>query len=137
MDDAVVTAARARIAAQKGRLRGWRPFAVGDVVIVALEVLGHVRDVPGQLGLRVAVAGRTAGAIDRDAESAAAVALRKRAVLGPADPFTVERRGPLRGGETPTDDPLTWPWRALTFHVPIDRLPAIAGLATDEVSSYQ
>lgn len=136
MDDDLV-AARARIAAQQGRLRGWRPFAIGGMVIMALEVLGHVREVPGQLGLRVAVAGRTASTIDREAESAAAVALRKRAVLGPSDPFIVERRGPLRGGEAPTDDPLTWPWRTLTFHVSIDRLPAIAGLATDEVMSNQ
>lgn len=28
---------------------------------------------------------------------------------------------------------LTWPWRTYTFHVPQERLPAIAGLATDDV----
>ncbi len=137
MDDDLFAAARARIARQKGRLRGWRPFPVGpDVAVMALEVLGHVRDEPERLGLRVAVAGRTPEAIARGAEAAAAMALRKRAVLGPDDPFTVENRGPLRGGDEPAgDDPLTWPWRTLTFHVSLARLPAIAGLATDEVIS--
>jgi hypothetical protein len=136
MDDDLFAAARSRIARQKGRLRGWRPLPVGpDVAVVALEVLGHVRDEPEQLGLRVAVAGRTPEAIERGGEAAAAVALRKRAVLGPDDPFAVESRGPLRGGDEPGDDPLTWPWRTLTFHVPLARLPAIAGLATDEVIS--
>lgn len=135
MDDELFAEARARIAGQKGRLRGWRPLPVGhDVAVMALEVLGNVRDEPGWLGLRVAVAGRTPEAIDHEAEQAAALILRKRAVLGPDDSFVVERRGPLRGGEEPDDDPLTWPWRALTFYVPIERLPAIAGLATDAVN---
>src|SRR5579864_2685678 len=134
MDDELLATARARIARQKGRLRGWRPLPIGDdVAIMALEVLGHARAEPGQVGLRVAVAGRRPEAIDRAGEGAAATALRKRAVLGPDDRFVIESRGPLRGGEEPTDDPLTWPWRAFTFHVPLDRLPAIAGLATDEV----
>jgi len=137
MDDELFAAAQARIAGQQGRLKGWRPLPIGDdVAIMALEVLGHVRAEPGQVGLRVVVAGRTPEAIDRDGEGAAAVALRKRAVLGPDDLFEVESRGPLYGGEEPTDDPLTWPWRAFTFHVPLDRLPAIAGLATDEVPEF-
>ncbi len=38
----------------------------------------------------------------------------------------------MRGDES-GDDPLMWPWRALTVHVPLARLPAIAGLATDSV----
>ena len=100
---------------------------------MALEVLGHVRDEPASLGMRVAIAGQTPAALDDGAEAAALVALRKRAVLGPDDPFAVENRGALRGG----DDPLTWPWRTFTFHVPLARLPAIAGLATDEVMSSQ
>lgn len=138
MDDDIFAAARARIARQQGRLTGWRPLPVGaDVAVMALEVLGHVRAAPEQLGLRVAIAGRTAATIDRDGEGAAAMALRKRAVLGPDDPFTVESRSPLRGGDEPGDepgdDPLTWPWRTFTFHVPLARLPAIAGLATDAV----
>jgi hypothetical protein len=135
-DDDRFAAARARIAAQQGRLKGWRPLPVGrDVAVMALEVLGHVRDEPGRLGLRVAVAGRTPEDIERDGERAAEVALRKRAVLGPDDPFVVEGRGRLRGEEAAVraDDPLTWPWRTLTFHAPMERLPAIAGLATDAV----
>lgn len=128
------TAARARIAARKGRLTGWRPLPAGaDVAVVALEVLGDVRGVQGQIGLRVAVAGRSAEDIERDGERAAALALRKRAVLGPDDPFVVESRGPLREGSGQGNDALSWPWRTLTFHVPLDRLPAIAGLATDAV----
>ncbi len=133
------TAARERIARQKGRLTGWRPLLITtDVAVTALEVLGDVRGEPA-VGLRVVVAGRSAEALDRDGERAADAALRRRAVLGPADPFVVERRGPLHEGEAghgrpdDGDDPLRWPWRALTFHVPADRLPAIAGLATDAV----
>lgn len=134
MDDDALAAARARIAAQRGRLRGWRPFPIGsDAVVMAVEVLGDVRDEPGRLGLRVAVAARTSNIAGRDVEQAVALVLRKRAILGPDDPFTVESRGPLRGGEEQGDDPLTWPWRTLTFHVPVERLPAIAGLATDAV----
>ena len=126
--------ARARIAARRGRLTGWRPLPGGDdVAVVALEVLGDVRGEQGQIGLRVAVAGRSAEAIARDGERAAAVALRKRAVLGPDDSFVVEGRGPLREGAGPGDDMLSWPWRTLTFHVPLARLPAIAGLTTDAV----
>ena len=130
--------ARARIAARKGRLKGWRPLPVGgDVAVVALEVLGDVRGEPGQIGLRVAVAGRDAAALERDGERAAEVALRKRAILGPDDPFVVESRCALRPGTgVPTgerDDILRWPWYTLTFHVPGTRLPAIAGLATDAV----
>ena len=97
------------------------------------------------------MAGRTPEAIDREGERAAEAALRKRAVLGPSDPFVVEGCGRLRGAEsasradgeaeprgdnepgTPSDDALTWPWRTLTFHVPLERLPAIAGLTTDAV----
>jgi hypothetical protein len=138
VDDDLIAAARARIARQKGRLRGWRPLPVGpDVAVMALEVLGHVRDEPESLGMRVAIAGRTPEALDDGAEAAASLALRKRAVLGPDDPFVVESRGARRGGDEPGDDPLTWPWRTFTFHVPLARLPAIAGLATDEVMSSQ
>lgn len=138
MDNDEHAAARARIAARKGRLRGWRPLPVGgDIAVVALEVLGDVRGMPGQVGLRVAVAGRGAEAIEREGERAAELALRKRAVLGPDDPFVVESRGRLRPGTAEnardSDDLLAWPWRTLTFHVPGARLPAIAGLATDAV----
>jgi hypothetical protein len=137
MTDDQLAAARDRIAAQQGRLRGWRPLPMGEVAVVALEVLGHVRDQSGQVGLRVVIAGRTAEAIDLHAEQAATIALRKRSVLGPDDPFIVQSRGPLRGGEQPDDDILSWPWRTYTFHVPLERLPAIAGLATDEVPGEQ
>lgn len=138
MDDDLFAAARARIARQKGRLTGWRPLPVGsDVAVMALEVLGHVRDEPESLGMRVAIAGRTPAALDDGAETAALVALRKRAVLGPDDPFAVENRSVLHAGDEPGDDPLTWPWRTFTFHVPLAHLPAIAGLATDEVMSSQ
>ncbi len=133
------TAARERIARQKGRLTGWRPLLItNDVAVTALEVLGDVRGEPA-VGLRVVVAGRSVAALNRDDERAADAALRRRAVLGPDDPFVVERRGPVHEGEAADDgrddgdDPLRWPWRALTFHVPADRLPAIAGLATDAV----
>ncbi len=157
MDDGI-TAARERIARQRGRLTGWRPLRVGDdVAVIALEVLGDVRAEPGQIGLRVVVAGRTAEAVERDGVRGAETALRRRAVLGPDDPLVVERLGPLRdegrtpplvgagqtdpagdGRDTPSrpdvpDDPPTWPWRTLTFHVPLAYLPAIAGLATDRV----
>ncbi len=126
-------AARERIARQKGRLTGWRPLRMTDeVAVTAVEVLGEVRGEPA-LGVRVAVAARNAEALDRDGERAAEGALRRRAVLGPDDPFVVERRGPLHEGDGGGDDPLLWPWRALTFHAPLARLPAIAGLATDSV----
>ncbi len=97
MDDQYA-AARERIARQKGRLTGWRPLLMADdVAVTAVEVLGDVR---GELtlGLRVAVAGRGAEALDRDGERAAEAALRRRAVLGPDDPFVVERRGSLHEG---------------------------------------
>ena len=133
------TAARERIARQKGRLTCWRPLRITtNVAVTALEVLGDVRGEPA-VGLRVMVAGRSVEALDRDGERAADAALRRRAVLGSGDPFVVERRGPLHEGEAGAegdsdgDDPLRWPWRTLTFHVPKDRLPAIAGLATDAV----
>ena len=130
--------ARARIAARKGRLKGWRPLPLGrDVAVVALEVLGDVRGEPGRIGLRVAVAGRDAAGLEREAEYAAEAALRKRAVLGPDDPFVVESRGALQSGTGEaagaSDDMLGWPWRTLTFHVSSARLPAIAGLASDAV----
>lgn len=132
--------ARERIARQRGRLTGWRPLRVtDDVAVTAVEVLGEVRGEPA-LGLRAAVAGRNAATLDRDGERAADVALRRRAVLGPDDPFVVERRGPIHAGAASAsagddgeDDSLAWPWRTLTFHVPIERLPVIAGLATDAV----
>ncbi len=132
MTDDQLAASRDRIAAQRGRLRGWRPLPLGEVAVVALEVLGHLRGREDQIGLRVVVAGRTPEAIDRHGEQAAAVLLRRRSVLGPGDPFIVQSRGPLHGGEQQGDDMLTWPWRTYTFHVPQERLPAIAGLATDD-----
>lgn len=129
-------AARERIATQKGKLHGWRPLRIGDdVAVVALEVLGDVRGEPETIGMRVVVAGRTSDAIESRGEAATTVALRKRAVLDPDEPLVVERHGPLHEPESGArgDDPLTWPWRALTFHVPAARLPAIAGLASDAV----
>jgi len=136
MTDDAIAAARTRIAAQRGRLTGWRPLRIADdVAVTAVEVLGDVRTEPDQLGLRVAVAGRTVQAVERGGERAADAALRRRAVLGPDDPFVVQGRGPVHevDAETVGDDPLTWPWRTLTFHVSQDRLPAIAGLATNAV----
>ena len=157
MDDGIA-AARERIARQRGRLTGWRPLRVSDdVAVIALEVLGDVRAEPGQIGMRVVVAGRTPEAVERDGVRGAETALRRRAVLGPDDPLVVERHGPIHDeGQTPTlvgpihtegdgegggtmsradalDDLLTWPWRTLAFHVPAAYLPAIAGLTTDRV----
>jgi len=132
MDDHYIVA-RERIARQRGRLTGWRPLAItDDVAVIALEVLGDVQG-EAALGLRVAVAGRNAEVLDRDGDRAAEAALRRRAVLGPDDLFVVERRGPLHEGAGDGADPLRWPWRGLTFHAPLARLPAIAGLATDSV----
>ena len=51
--------ARARIAAQRGELRGWRPLTIGDVAVVALQVLGMASNESHTVGLRVVVAGRT------------------------------------------------------------------------------
>lgn len=129
-----MAAARVRIARQRGRLKGWRPLPIGrDIAVVAVEVLGIVRHEPDKLGMRVAVAGRTLEAIRARGELAAESALRKRAVLDPDGAFVVESRGSIHSGVAESDDPLTWPWQTLTFHVPMDRLPAIAGLATDDV----
>ncbi len=106
MDDGIA-AARERIARQRGRLTGWRPLRVSDdVAVIALEVLGDVRDAPGQIGMRVVVAGRTSEAVERDGVRGAETALRRRAVLGPDDPLVVERHSPLhaeRQTPAPTD----------------------------------
>lgn len=139
MYDDRLGAARARIARGKGRLAGWRPLRIGDVAVVALEVLGDVRSRPNQIGMRVVVAGQDAAALEQRGEGVAETALRQRAVLGPDDALTVEAYGPIHrpDGEADTtaapDDLLTWPWQTLTFHVPLEYLPAIAGLVSDAV----
>lgn len=126
--------ARERIAGQRGELRGWRPLTVGDVAVVAVQVIGMSREEPGTLGVRVVVAGRTAGAIRVQGPAAAEQALRRRSVLGEGDPFRVEHTGELHEGEDEQgDDPAAWPWVALVVHVPERQLPAIAGLTSDTV----
>ena len=133
MDDQYA-GARERIAAQRGELRGWRPLTMGDVAVVALQVLGVVRGAPGLLGLRVIVAGATPEALNQRGLAAAERALRRRAVLAEDDAFVVEHLGALHEGSGDAgDDPLMWPWLAAVIHVPERRLPAIAGLATDTV----
>ncbi len=133
MDADTWETARARIAAQRGELRGWRPLTIGDVAITALQVLGMVRNVPGEVGLRVVVAGRTSEAIVQRGAQAAETLLRRRSVLGADDPFSVEYTGELHTGDGQSNDPLAWPWTTLIVHVPARQLPAIAGLATDTV----
>ena len=133
MDPDTWEAARARIAAQRGELRGWRPLTIGDVAVTALQVLGMVRNAPGEVGLRVVVAGRTTEAIAQDGPQAAEILLRRRSVLGVDDPFSVEYTGDLHPGDGQSDDPLAWPWTTLIVHMPERQLPAIAGLATDTV----
>lgn len=128
-----MTSARSRIAAQRGELRGWRPLAMGDVAVVALQVLGMARDDPGSVGLRAVVAGRTGAAIEQHGRAVAERILRKRSVLGPDDPFVVEHTGDLHEGNGESEDPIDWPWVGLVLHVPERQLPAIAGLATDTV----
>lgn len=129
-----VSIARARIAAQRGELRGWRPLTLGDVATIAVQVLGMSRDDPRTLGLRVVVAGRSAEAIAAHGPAAAEQALRRRSVLGEDDPFRIEHTGELhKAHDQLGDDPLTWPWVALVVHAPERQLPAIAGLASDTV----
>jgi len=128
--------ARARIGAQQGRLRGWRPLAMGaDVAVVAVQVLGMAAHDPLSVGLRVMVAARDAGSFAAQGLAAAEAALRKRGVLGPDDPFELVHQGQLTSmAAQPTpDDPLSWPYVPLTIHVAVRQLPAIAGLATDAV----
>jgi hypothetical protein len=125
--------ARERIAAQRGRLHGWRPILHGDVAVVALEVLGAVRGDPELLGLRVMVAGRTPEAIDARGSAEAERMLRARAVLAPEDPFLLVRSTEQHPGDGTQAGPVHCPWTALIVHVPMRRLPAIAGLATDVV----
>lgn len=128
-----MTWARERIAAQRGRLRGWRPIVNGDVAVVALEVLGVAQGDADMLGLQVIVAGRTQQAIDTLGTAEAERMLRARSVLGPEDPFAVVRRGEVRTGDANGENPAHWPWIGLVVHVPVRRLPEIAGLASDAV----
>jgi hypothetical protein len=125
--------ARARIAAQRGELHGWRPLSVGDVAVTALQVLGMVRSEPQTVGLRVVVAGRTPEAIAREGATVVEMLLRRRAVLAPEDAFSIISTGEDHPGDGTSNDPLRWPWTWLVIHVPERRLPAIAGLATDTV----
>ena len=126
--------ARERIAAQRGELRGWHPLTIGEVAVVAVQVIGMSREDSGALGVRVVVAGRSAEAIDAQGPAAAEQALRRRSVLAEGDPFRVEQTGELHEGTwEPGDDPLAWPWVALVVHVPERQLPAIAGLTSDTV----
>lgn len=125
--------ARARIAAQRGELRGWRPLTVGDIAVTALQVLGMARTEPHTVGLRVVVAGRSVEAIAREGAAVAEVLLRRRAVLAPGDPLTIVSTGNDHQGDGTSEDPLRWPWTWLVIHVPERQLPAIAGLATDSV----
>jgi hypothetical protein len=132
MTDAAMNRARERIAAQKGRLTGWRPMILGNTAIVALQVLGMARG-GGAIGLNVVVAGRSDAAIDAHGLKAAEVALRKRAVLADADRFDVVRESEIHAGDGQSNDPIRWPWRTIVVHVPERQLPSIAGLATDTV----
>jgi hypothetical protein len=133
VDDEMIAAARSRIAAHRGELRGWRPLSVGDVAVTAVQVLGMVRGVPGAIGIRVVLAGRTDEVIERRGAQVAERLLRRRAVLGPDDPFIIESVGEVRPGDGATADPLMWPWTTLVLHVPERQLPAIAGLVSDTV----
>jgi hypothetical protein len=103
------------------------------VAVTALQVLGMVRTEPHTVGLRVVVAGRTAEAISREGAAVAEVLLRRRAVLAPGDPLIIAGAGEVHAGDGTSDDPLRWPWTWLVVHVPERQLPAIAGLATDNV----
>lgn len=125
--------ARARIAAQRGELRGWRPLTQGDVAVMALQVLGMSRGDPDTVGLRVVLAARTPAAAEHDGPGAIERTLRARSVLGPDDPLAVVHTGETHTGDGDADDPLRWPWFPLVIHVPERQLPAIAGLATDTV----
>ncbi|MGH2345484.1 MAG: hypothetical protein ACRDG4_09690, partial [Chloroflexota bacterium] len=51
VEDKMIVAARARIAAQRGELRGWRPLIVGDVAVTAVQVLGMVRGAGREVGI--------------------------------------------------------------------------------------
>jgi hypothetical protein len=133
MEDESLAAARARIAAQRGELRGWRPLTVGDVAVTAVQVLGMARGAHGAVGIRVILAGRTKEAISEHGAAVAEQLLRRRAVLGPDDPFVVEHRGEVHEGDGESVNPLVWPWTTLVIHAPERQLPAIAGLATNEV----
>ena len=135
MEEEALAAVRARIAAQRGELRGWRPLTVGDIAVTAVQVLGMARDADGAVGIRVVVAGRSAEAIAARGAEVAERLLRRRAVLGPDDPFRVEYTGEGHEGDGQSPDPLVWPWTTLVLHVPERQLPAIAGLATNTVPS--
>lgn len=125
--------ARARVAARRGELHGWRPLTRGDVTIVALQVLGVAQGEDQVLGLRVVVAARTVEAMERHGKQTLEWALRKRAVIGDDDTLHIVHQGDVHAGARPSDNLLDWPWRPIVIHVPMHRLPAIAGLVTDEV----
>ena len=125
--------ARARIAAQRGELRGWRPLVIGDVAVTALQVLGMARDEPETVGLRVVLAGRTRDAIEQHGTAVVEQALQRRSVLREEDALRVVHTGDGHDGDGGSEDPLDWPWITLVIHVPVRQLPAIAGLATDTV----
>jgi hypothetical protein len=128
-----IAAARARIAAHRGELRGWRPLTVGDVAVNAVQVLGMARGVRGMVGIRVVVAGRSDEAVSVRGPQVAERLLRRRSVLGEDDPFVVESIGTPQPGNGEAEDPLIWPWTTLVIHVPEQQLPAIAGLVSDTV----
>jgi hypothetical protein len=128
-----IAAARARIAAHRGELRGWRPLTVGDIAVNAVQVLGMARGVPGMVGIRVVVAGRSDEAVALRGPQVAERLLRRRSVLGEDDPFVVESIGALHPGDGAAEDPLIWPWTTLVIHVSERQLPAIAGLMSDIV----
>jgi hypothetical protein len=128
-----LAAARARIAAHRGELRGWRPLTVGDVAVNAVQVLGMARGVQGTVGIRVVVAGRSGDAVSLRGPQVAERLLRRRSVLGEDDTFVVESIGALHPGDGEAEDPLIWPWTTLVIHVPERQLPAIAGLVSDTV----
>src|SRR6185437_10832869 len=99
MTNEALAAARDRIAAQLGELRGWRPLTVGDVAVTAVQVLGMARGAHGSVGIRVILAGRTAEALGERGAAVAEHLLRRRAVLGPDDPFVVEHMGEVHDGD--------------------------------------
>jgi hypothetical protein len=133
MENDPIAAARARIAAQRGELRGWRPLTVGDVAVTAVQVLGMARGLQGMVGIRVVVAGRTNEAVSLRGPEVAEHLLRRRAVLGTDDLFVIESVGEHHPGDGEAADPLAWPWTTLVIHVAERQLPAIAGLVSDAV----
>ena len=136
IDEEHYAAARERIAAQRGILRGWRPLHIGEgVAVVAAQVLGMASGLPGTVGLRLMVAARDPVLLEAFGNAAVAQALRKRGILADDDDFSVVNVGELVSSASPVqdDDLLTWPFAPVVVHVPVHRLPAIAGLTTNQV----